>query len=112
MSNEVEALKLTSKMQFFGDLTEVNATLLHQVRVSNNDPQILAQWAMKMLNNITLFNAEVRDGLDPQWLEEAGLGPAYAKRAHGQKGEATPSKLGCWKRAANLSEPRAPDKRK
>lgn len=77
--------------------------MLHQVRTSNNDSQILAHWATKKLNNITLFKVGVKEGLDLQWHGEAGIGPAYTTRAYGPN-ERTPLKLDRSKRAATLVE--------
>lgn len=62
--------------------------MLHQIRISNNDSQLLAKWATEALNNTTLFNVQRREdleGLRPPLLTEVGLGPAYRTRAHGQK---------------------------
>lgn len=42
MNNKFETLNLTLNRQFSGDMNEVSAALLHQVRTSNNDPQVLA----------------------------------------------------------------------
>lgn len=77
--------------------------MLHQVRTSNNDSQILAHWATKKLNNITLFKVGVKEGLDLQWHGEAGIGPAYTTRAYGPN-ERTPLKLDRSKRATTLVE--------
>lgn len=105
MNIKVEALNLTLKRQFSGDLNEISAALLHQVITSNNDPQILAQWATKMINNITLFNTEVSDGLSLNWLGEAGVGPAYTSRAFGPRKDDPKETVGSWKRSAIPSEP-------
>lgn len=103
MCNELDALHLTLKRQFSGDLNEVRAAMLHQVRISNNDPQILAKWATNMLNNITLFNVRVKDGLQIQWHRKAGIGPAYTRRACDSK-ESSPYRENAEssKRAATL----------
>lgn len=58
-----------------------------------------------MLNNITLFNAEIRDGLEQKLLGKAGLGPAYTSVAYGPKQKNEQKKLGSWKRATTLHKP-------
>lgn len=63
MSYELEALNTTLNRQVLRGMEEVNVTLLHQIRISNNNPQLLAKWATEALNNITLFNVRRREEL-------------------------------------------------
>lgn len=105
----MNALNLTLKRQFSGDLNDISATVLHQVKASNNNPQILAQWATKMINNISLFNADIRDGLDENWRSIVGLGPAYTNSARGPRPELK-SQTSRWKRAAIFPEAKSAKK--
>lgn len=58
MSVEFNALNRMLKRQVSGGMEEVNAAILNHIRLSNNDPQLLANWATEVLNNITLFNVQ------------------------------------------------------
>lgn len=57
MCNELKALTMTLKRQVSSSLEEVNAALLHQIRLSNHDPQLLAKWATKALHKVSRFDA-------------------------------------------------------
>lgn len=45
MCFELDALNITLNRQLSGRMEGVNAAMLYQIRISNNDPQLLAKWA-------------------------------------------------------------------
>lgn len=54
----MNALNLTLERQNMDspkEVAELHVALLHQAKISNFDPQILAKWAICMINDITFF---------------------------------------------------------
>lgn len=60
---KLSSLKQTLDSSYESDLNEIYAALLHQIKISNFDPQELGKWASTLLSNISLFNNQERIGL-------------------------------------------------
>lgn len=88
MCQEVDALHATLDKQVLFQMDDIRAFLLHQVRISNFNPQILGQWAGSMVKNFATFKAHQREeiyDLDLDYLSEVGLGLSKISKASGSK---------------------------
>lgn len=88
MCHELKTLNLTLERQTSGNEEEIRAALLHQMRLSNYDPQLITKWAADLVRKFASFKAcekEAVEGFNISLLQFMGHGPSNFKRACGNK---------------------------
>lgn len=81
MCPQLDTLNLTLKWKTSEDSTLLQDDVQNQVRISNNDPQLISKRAIRLIHNISTYKGKVKDRLDSYWLGELGIGQAFISKA-------------------------------
>lgn len=77
MCQKLQTLSLTLNKQSSKSAEEIQAALLHQVRISNYDPQVITKWATDLVRKNASFKVCEKDDEKGLNITIFGLGPIH-----------------------------------
>lgn len=84
MCPKLDTLIVTLNGQVVDKMEDLQASLLHHVRISNFDPHVLGKWAFEIVHNYANFKALQREeieGVSCDIFGLIGLGQSFTNRA-------------------------------